>query len=259
MDEKSPADGSPLSAPTVYSKLISECKNNVIIDDISSHLLASSFIGVPVVLPDGRRCGTICSISTDRTFTGKDSFFLEKAAKSLACLIEMEDIIAYDELTDLYKRGYAETLFRHTAHWSSFAVAFLDLNDFKRINDTYGHEFGNAVLQHVGATLKRLSANGAFVPCRYAGDEFLAIFPAYSEQEDVLLALECILSELSTPVSILSQNFTVSASIGVCFEADSLHAYIVSADSAMYRMKQTHKQGIAVSGSDSYEWIPKSG
>lgn len=269
-DETTVQEGGVQPFHLAYCKLVCDGTAAVIIDDTSDHpptkgmdvtkqIGACSFIAVPIATPGGTLFGIICAMDRTRRFTRADVSVLDQLARTVACFVELEDMIVHDDLTGLYNRGYVETFFQEPSERYPLAVAFMDLNDFKLINDTYGHDFGDAVLQHVGSTLRRLSADERFIPCRYAGDEFLVIFPAYRHKEEVVLLLEYILAEMAKPVYIAGRPFSVTASMGACFDADSLNAYVARADWAMYRVKNDTKHGISIYDRDNEDWVPKSG
>lgn len=121
------------------------------------------------------------------------------------------------------------------------AVLFIDLDNFKSINDTLGHTMGDELLQEVA---RRFA--GCLRECdtiaRLGGDEFAVILPEIAQQENAAVLAEKLLAVLEEPVVLAEQALHVAASIGIALfpdDAGSVEELIRSADSAMYRAKET--------------------
>lgn len=172
---------------------------------------------------------------------------------------QLEQLAYIDSLTGLYNRRQlelkAQEIFHERLLWEasdslpsaqpaaqrifSAALLYIDLNDFKGINDNYGHEVGDQVLKHFAYCLKRSVRQGDMV-VRLGGDEFAALLYRADQQAamNVRTRLQALLSK---PVHIADYISTLSASIGVaCYPNDghSLKALLHSADTKMYREKQ---------------------
>jgi diguanylate cyclase (GGDEF)-like protein/PAS domain S-box-containing protein len=158
---------------------------------------------------------------------------------------DLAELALHDPLTGLANRRLFKELLeanleRARRNGQPLAVAFLDLNDFKFVNDTYGHEAGDTVLCE---TARRLRANvrGADNVARVGGDEFVIVYQASPEGSTHLL--DRIDRALAAPIAV-SADVTVecSASIGradtnlVGYDADAL---LAAADTAMYEIKRT--------------------
>ena len=120
---------------------------------------------------------------------------------------------------------------------------FVDLDDFKVINDTYGHSAGDCVLQ---STARRLteSTRGDDTVSRYGGDEFLILINEVREKANISLVAQNILNKIQTPCDIRAHDRTISwsikASIGIfVFPKDGSTAdtLVKNADKAMYVAK----------------------
>jgi diguanylate cyclase (GGDEF)-like protein len=212
---------------------------------VTGKLGRCSFLGIPIVLQDGRQFGQICALDRQHAFTREDSKLLERMADLISRLIEVEESVIYDDLTGVYRRKYMEALFYNLPLETGKTVIFMDLDDFKNINDTYGHDTGDEVLKRIGAILNEVAAVHGAMPCRYAGDEFLLVIPNRN-QDLAMEAVEHLMERLTQPFEVNRQQLHVTASIGVCVEADSLQEYIQRADSAMYQVKRDTKQGVRV-------------
>jgi diguanylate cyclase (GGDEF)-like protein len=114
------------------------------------------------------------------------------------------------------------------------AVAFLDVDMLKRVNDTYGHKVGDRVITHVAAVLISSGCYGI----RYGGDEFLLLVPA---GWDVRATLDRVVDNIaSCPIPVRDDSITVAVSCGARMVKDglNLHGIIRDADEAMYEVKR---------------------
>jgi diguanylate cyclase (GGDEF)-like protein len=255
-DENFGRQDSEIPFDITYSKIVSGQGGPVVIADtstseltknlaITADLGACSFVGVPIYLRDGRFYGSVCALDRQRVFSQEDAKLLERMADFICRLVELEEGIVYDDLTGVYRRGYVEVLYNHFSTDSEKAVAFLDLDNFKRINDTYGHEAGDRILHRVGTLLKATADQYDALACRYAGDEFLLIFQT-GQEDEVIAAVENFLQKLSDPIEAGGFSIPLTASVGICLEASTLQQYIQRADTAMCQTKQGNQQGIRI-------------
>ena len=124
-----------------------------------------------------------------------------------------------------------------------FAVLFVDLDRFKVINDTLGHEAGDVLLREIAAHLKDC-VRASDVVARLGGDEFVVLLQEVSGETEVGLIARSILSAVMKPVVILGHECRVTASIGICMhpeEGQDPHAAMKHADMAMYLAKDEGK------------------
>ena len=125
-------------------------------------------------------------------------------------------------------------------------IMFLDLDAFKSINDTMGHEAGDLLLKEIGRRLSQCVRKYDTV-CRFGGDEFLVLFPQIATQEEIKLAGEKVMSQFEESVIINEQAFYITASAGFSvWPVDGLDSetLIKSADLAMYASKDQGKNQI---------------
>ena len=125
----------------------------------------------------------------------------------------------------------------------NFAVLFIDLDRFKIINDTLGHDAGDKLLQEMAARLTQVLRDSDVV-ARLGGDEFVVLLQEINEAKQVEAVTRKILSALIKPVTIQGQECRVTASIGICmYPADALDdlSLMKNADIAMYRAKEEGK------------------
>ncbi|MBM6552059.1 putative bifunctional diguanylate cyclase/phosphodiesterase [Marinomonas ostreistagni] len=152
----------------------------------------------------------------------------------------------HDELTQLKNRRFFETSLEQCASTfevGKIALMFIDLDRFKEINDTLGHDAGDVLLKRTAKTLQQTLPDNALLS-RLGGDEFaLYIYPAMEEAQIHMIA-QSIVNALVKPFHYLDTTFSVSCSIGVTLadiaqsDASSL---LRQADLAMYRAKQSGK------------------
>ncbi len=168
---------------------------------------------------------------------------------------EFEERLAYqafhDALTGLPNRAWfaahlAETLKRARRTSSGLAVLFLDLDRFKVINDSLGHERGDELLVTVAERLRDCVGHGAAV-ARLGGDEFTVLLAGASAGDARQLAGQ-ILAALRTPLALAGREIVVSASIGIALDdgMGGTAELLRDADTAMYRVKQSGRAGVAL-------------
>jgi len=158
----------------------------------------------------------------------------------------------HDPLTNLANRTLfnnqlEQALARSKRTGSGVAVLFLDLDDFKPVNDTLGHEAGDQLLIQVAERLRSTVRAGDTV-ARFGGDEFVLLLEDVSNERDVATAAAHILQALDASYLISRQAVSISASIGYshCVGEEQIEAgeLIRRADMAMYRAKSSGKNRI---------------
>jgi diguanylate cyclase (GGDEF)-like protein/PAS domain S-box-containing protein len=151
----------------------------------------------------------------------------------------------HDALTQLpNRRLFVERLDLHLASArrarSSVAVLFIDLDRFKTINDTLGHNVADALLVEIAQRLKSCVRQTDTV-ARYGGDEFTIILPDLHEPEDAAQVAEKILERVVEPVIVGTTSIDISVSIGIAvhpYDGSDIDTLLRNADDAMYRAKQ---------------------
>jgi len=127
------------------------------------------------------------------------------------------------------------------------AVMFLDLDRFKLVNDTYGHQVGDQLLREFSARVRQSLRTGDTL-ARQGGDEFTALLPSLTNSDDVNIIADKILGELRKPFTVADAQFLATASIGIAiYPDDAVNAQdlIRCADMAMYQVKGQGKNGYA--------------
>lgn len=128
------------------------------------------------------------------------------------------------------------------------ALLFLDLNGFKLVNDTHGHEAGDWVLRSVAERLRGLLRVTDTV-CRQGGDEFVILVPEFTDMDKLLYLAEKVRDAIAVPYAYQDAELHISTSIGIATfptHADSLPMLLQRADAAMYQAKQEKEARIRV-------------
>ena len=160
-----------------------------------------------------------------------------------------------DPLTGLLNRRSLEAeLSRLRDRETSYAIAFLDLDHFKDLNDTYGHETGDRALRAF-ARLLRQSVRDTDLVCRYGGEEFVVVFPGSTMEETEALIGRVSRSLAEAVLGGDVPSFTISVGIAEATLASDAAEVIRSADEAMFMAKEAGRNRIvlaeaAVAGSD---------
>lgn len=158
---------------------------------------------------------------------------------------ELEDMARLDSLTRLPNRSsflgkLSQELETAAKNHSRVAVLFLDLDGFKAINDSYGHQVGDLVLKRIAMQLRE-TIRFKDVIARAGGDEFLLMLPNLADEDLCRPMLSRLLAAASTPMPYDDVELSLSASIGVSFFPDQgqhPEQLIRQADHAMYQSKQ---------------------
>ncbi|NII54868.1 EAL domain-containing protein [Luteibacter sp. SG786] len=151
----------------------------------------------------------------------------------------------HDTLTGLPNRAYLmrELEKALAAQNVALAVMFIDLDGFKSINDTLGHEAGDTFLRAVASSL-RSSVRERDTVSRFGGDEFVVVVQAYGGMENLVRVCRKVLDLVSKPVNVSGQFVAVSPSIGVAVAPQDgmvAETLLRNADAAMYAVKETGK------------------
>ena len=175
-------------------------------------------------------------------------------------LLQKEQGALVDELTGLYNRRYfndaiAREVERYKRFGQRFSLVMLDVDHFKRFNDTYGHSAGDEALKTVAEALKNTARSFDHV-VRYGGEEFALILP-HTDSEQAFAAAERLRKAIACcPVSVNGQDVTINASLGtatfpeavsythLAFPEDAINGreLVNRADEALYEAKETRNR-----------------
>lgn len=169
---------------------------------------------------------------------------------------EVERLSLYDTLSRLPNRRYfeqrfEEELYRAFRHKTSFALCLMDLDFFKEINDTYGHQMGDRVIQAAGGAINSVIRQSDFA-ARWGGDEIVILLGDTHEQ-DAIIVIERIMTALRelrlTYPADPPKEVRITASMGVAFypnDGQNLESLMANADRALYHIKFRGRNGFSL-------------
>jgi diguanylate cyclase (GGDEF)-like protein/PAS domain S-box-containing protein len=172
--------------------------------------------------------------------------------KRLEARLEQQSIT--DALTGIFnRRHFDEVIETEFKRWKRYgqpvSVAMIDVDHFKKFNDTHGHDCGDHVLGAIGRVLLELSAP-AQIPCRYGGEELIVVMPGVAEEAGAKFA-EAIRQRIA---GLVVDGLQVTASIGVAglpgHAADTAATLVRLADEALYVAKEKGRNQVRVAGGD---------
>ena len=162
--------------------------------------------------------------------------------------IELNFVTSYDEITGFNNRKQFKKIMENKLKDNILlekrgALIIIDIDNFKFINDSYGHDYGDIFIKKFSEDLKRIF-NYDEILCRFGGDEFVVFIPFIDDLINIEVILKKIMSILKNPYIIEDKSVYSSASIGVAFfpdDGENFERLIKSADSAMYFAKSNGK------------------
>lgn len=163
----------------------------------------------------------------------------------------MEKLANHDQLTGLPISQMAQLHFEQAIARSGedaqIALMFLDLDQFKQVNDTYGHDAGDLCLQHVAKQATKVLNGGKIY--RLGGDEFLILFENFNSNDEVMSAAYEVVKAIAEPLVFLNNRIVINTSIGVAIykqQGEKFNDLRRAADTAMYKAKQSHDANICL-------------
>lgn len=191
-------------------------------------------------------------LAEERNLLKNIAELLGRSAERKQAEEQIKHLATHDPLTDLptlrlVEDRLAMAIELAKRHKKKTAVLFIDLDGFKNVNDTLGHDAGDLLLktlaQHFLTCIRKTDTLS-----RIGGDEFLLIASELKSIDDAVKIAQKVLKMASRPVKIEGQNPSVSASIGIAFYPDhseDIKELVKLADEAMYRVKNSSKNGFA--------------
>ncbi len=170
--------------------------------------------------------------------------------------LDLQHLATHDTLTGLPNRyllidRLSQTLAHARRSRSIFAVCFIDVDDFKSINDAHGHEFGDLVLRSLAATLVQ-TIRASDTVARIGGDEFVVILETLGGRQDAKQVADKILRSVARPFTLEGHEVKMTVSIGISFHPDNAgdaEVLLRASDYAMYLAKGQ--------GKNSWQICPK--
>ena len=214
-----------------------------------------AYAGAPLVTPEGFKIGVFCVFGQEpRAFSQEDAELLKSLAaiamdelKARQANVELNQLAMFDALTGLpnrmqFQHHLAEACRRADTSGEKVVLGKLDLDQFKRINDTFGHAAGDTLLRQVAQRLKA-GTDGEDVVARASGDEFVLLLTDVHSAEEAGAVVSRLEDRFTAPFLISARQLEVHVrwSLGMSMypddarEPDELLSY---ADAAMYRIKR---------------------
>jgi diguanylate cyclase (GGDEF)-like protein len=174
-------------------------------------------------------------------------------AKVAERTFQLQDLAQRDPLTRLANRRQFFTLLetaieKATGEHRLVGVFFLDVDNFKNMNDSLGHEFGDKVLQTIAARLTDVTRSFGFA-ARLGGDEFTIVYESASTIEDIRLAGMQLIQAFEEPMPLEGRDLVVSISAGASVypeHAQNVEALLRAADAALYEAKALGRSQLAI-------------
>lgn len=211
-----------------------------------------AYLGIPLKMPDGYIVGTLCVIYQEpKAFSGHEIAILQSFAGLVVGELELRTIAFTDGLTNLLSRKawsdrVEAEIDRATRHSNALTVLMVDLDHFKKVNDTYGHDVGDLVLkkttEEINQALRKHDLAG-----RLGGEEFAVCLIEASEESGAAVA-ERIRQQIAALQFPEHHGLACSASIGVAAFApgEDLEELLKRADLALYQAKNTGRNSVCV-------------
>lgn len=239
----------------------------IIVDDPKKFILSANFISLPqggyIGLPlivQKDIVGVIHLFAPAGEVTSKHqqdlsitfSNIIKLALANINLRESLLELSLHDPLTGLFNRRYVnETLSRELIRIerekNKLCVAMLDIDDFKKFNDTSGHDAGDEVLKHIGSLLKK-TFRGSDIPCRFGGEEFLVIMPT-SDLKSAVNRMNQFRTKIKNDSLLFKGRLLPKIAISIGVSEAPLHGknvedIIKAADEALYVAKETGKDKV---------------
>lgn len=199
-----------------------------------------SYAGVPLVTPDGYQLGALCAIDRKaRSYDAAQVAILERFSELVVEQLELRTLAHNDFLTGALTRraisaAAAKIIHQHDRNMTSAALLALDLDHFKRINDTFGHQTGDKVLQGVADVCRSTLRSGDLFG-RLGGEEFGVLLPStnFFEAANCAERLRAKIEQLKLP----SGSVTASFGLAMVDGHSDFDGWLAAADDALYLAK----------------------
>lgn len=215
-----------------------------------------SVMGVPIVLRE-KFIGYILVEHNMLDFMNVElKIFLKSISNQIAIIIEnsflyrqLENITKIDSLMKIYNRRYFFEFLQQKIEADNpekFAVVMIDIDDFKKVNDTYGHQFGDEVLKNTAKVINIWKDDNDLI-ARYGGEELIMYIPDFGSHENVFDKMEIIRNALeNSKVSFNGMTSSITASFGIAFYPDEkdINKLIKLADDLLYESKRQGKNKV---------------
>ncbi len=154
----------------------------------------------------------------------------------------------YDFLTNLYNRRYFfNRINDFIKKYKNYVIAMIDIDNFKMINDTYGHDIGDIVLKHLATTLKN-NTKGSDIVARFGGEEFCIVLSNVNEKNAVsfFVKLQNLISKEKVTIKNDTIKYTISIGITIKDKKEDIEVLLKEADEALYKAKNNGKNRVEI-------------
>lgn len=164
-------------------------------------------------------------------------------------LVKIKEISITDKLTGLYNRHYLDTALEDIQkmakrHDIQYGLVILDIDDFKAVNDTYGHIVGDVILKEFSLLLKN-SIRETDILGRWGGEEFLIII-SHTSEESILTLANHIRKKIENNTFPKIKKMTASFGASLIKKGDKINSFIYKADSALFKAKAKGKNRVEI-------------
>jgi len=194
---------------------------------------------------------------SDGTIIGAIEIFSDKETSVSTKIKELEELAMIDTLTRISNRRHLEMVINskygeYQREGIPFGILFVDIDDFKKVNDCFGHDAGDLVLKMVSNTIK-VNLRKEDVPGRWGGEEFVIIITnaSIAKLENIARKLVMLVDNSSLENNGKEIGVTVSIGGAVLEKEDTEKSIIIKADQMMYEVKKSGKNGFKIARDDA--------
>ncbi len=225
---------------------------NTKVSNIVKDYEVKNLICAPIIFKR-RLLGVVESFNKKGFFTAKDRYLISYLADAIAIALNnvqsfmaLERLSILDPLTQLYNRSYfvkslEKEIMRLNRYGGDLAIMFIDIDDFKKLNDEFGHTIGDIILKEF-ANLIKGSLRDIDVAARFGGEEFVIMLPNTNREGAYITAKRLQEKIKTTPLA--GHNISASIGIAIYYKGLTAKSLIDRADKAMYRVKKSQKGSI---------------
>lgn len=207
------------------------------------------YLGFPIKLPDGDIFGTICMLDDkENNFSQDMKDFMEKMRNLIEAYLKLLHLSITDQLTSLYNRTYLNIkasgeMKRADITKNTITALLLDIDHFKKINDTFGHLLGDRVLKNFARIIRSFFQETGVI-FRLGGDEFIVLMPGTAINEALIKAEHL---RLKVENSEICPDVKITVSIGAAERntGESLDDWFMRVDKALYKVKKRGRNQVA--------------
>ena len=223
-------------------------------EELLNHPVVNNYIGVPVFGKQGL-IGVVGLMNRKKLYNKAIMESIDPIIKSLSSIMDaniasqqLELMVHHDALTGLHNRAFFNEYLQKTLAIAKrrntiFALLYIDLDDFKKVNDTLGHPAADKLLQHVSERLLRISRESDMV-ARLGGDEFIVILSDINSPQEAVNMASMMIQAIQKPFRIDASNVAANISIGVAifpFAGKTAEGLFKCTDIALYKAKNAGK------------------